>query len=33
MIQTLLNRLLGPEPYVMFLSHNYENVSIHILPE
>ena len=33
MIQTLLNRLLGPEPYVMFLSHNYENVSIDILPE
>ena len=28
-----MNRLLSPELYVMLLCHNYENVSIHILPE
>ena len=28
-----MNRLLSPELYVMSLCHNYENVSIHILPE
>ena len=28
-----MNRLLCPELYVMLLCHNYENVSIHILPE
>ena len=27
-----MNRLLSPELYVMLLCHNYENVSIHILP-
>ena len=28
-----MNRLLCPELYVMLLCHDYENVSIHILPE
>ena len=28
-----MNSLLSPELYVMLLCHNYENVSIHILPE
>ena len=28
-----MNRLLSPELYGMLLCHNYENVSIHILPE
>ena len=28
-----MNRLLSPELYVMLLCHDYENVSIHILPK
>ena len=28
-----MNRLLNPELYVMLLCHNYENASIHIVPE
>ena len=28
-----MNRLLSPELYGMLLYHNYENASVHILPE